>query len=690
MATTQTIQSLINSIENNQYFLPEFQRGFRWTSDQVKRYFQSLYKGYPTGAFLVWKAEVPTKTKGVILSEEQKFNRLILDGQQRLTTLYTLLKGFPPNWLEGRPPRTDLYFNLETEEFQYYTRTLMSGKREWVPVGEIFQQGVSRFVSNISADDIEYRAYLFDCLNPLNQLHDIVKYTYYIQEVELQDPIQVVEIFNLVNSAGTPLSDADLSLALITGRWENCKDCMREATENYRRYGFHFGMDFFTRCISVIGTSRGVFDDVQKLNKDDYVEAWTKTEKSLNYLINVLPQHAYIDENTFLSTQYIFFPLVYYLARNQFKFPDAQTRDKFLYWLYNALMWGRYSGSSESVLDRDIRILKETNSVDELIRGLAQFRGGNLEVTEQDLELQGVRSRFYQIFYMLIRRNGAADWADSSLPLYSQAVGNNYSIHRHHIFPKSKLYKLFSSSSYYERSMVNELSNIALLTSATNHSIFNNDPEVYLPEVDKEQLRRQFVPLEEELWQMTRESYQAFIQERRRLLSQGINIFLNELYRGQSKIHVSKDIEHWCQKVGDVEIAIRKLIVDIAVDCEEYIDIKDYIPQHFSPKLEGRIKAHLKNNPSETAESFQTLSEKLKFFDISEYCELIVSKQNWPLFEAYFGSKGTLQTRFSQLQNLRNTLAHNRDLTDVVIKDGEAAILWFSSTLRKYNLAAAA
>ena len=381
MATTQTIQSLIGSIENNQYFLPEFQRGFRWTSDQVKKYFQSLYKGYPTGAFLVWKAEVPAKTRGVTLSEEQKFNRLILDGQQRLTTLYTLLKGFPPNWLEGRPPRTDLYFNLETEEFQYFTKTLMSGKQEWIHVGQLFQQGAGNYITAVAADAPEQTTYLVSRLAQLNQLDNIKSYQYYIQEVELQDPIQVVEIFNLVNSAGTPLSDADLSLALITGRWEDCKDCMRKATENYQKYDFHFGMDFFTRCISVIGTSRGVFDDVQKLDKDDYIDAWNKTEKSLNYLINVLPKHAYIDENTFLSTQYVFFPLVYYLAHNQFKFPNAQTRDKFLYWLYNALMWGRYSGSSESVLDRDIRILKETNSVDELIRVLAQFRGGNLEVT---------------------------------------------------------------------------------------------------------------------------------------------------------------------------------------------------------------------------------------------------------------------------------------------------------------------
>lgn len=690
MATTQTIQSLIDSIEKNQYFLPEFQRGFRWNSDQVKKYFQSLYKGYPTGAFLVWKAEIQAKIKGSPLPEDQKFTRLILDGQQRLTTLYTLLRGFPPNWLEGRPPRTDLYFNLETEEFQYYTQTLMSGKQEWVHVGQLFQQGAGNYITAVAAEAPNQTSYLVSRLAQLNQLDNIKSYQYYIQEVEQQDPIQVVEIFNLVNSAGTPLSDADLALALITGRWDSCKDCMREATETYGKVGFHFDMDFFTRCISIIGTSRGVFDDVQRLGKEDYIDAWNKTEKSLNYLINVLPKHAYIDENSFLSTQYVFFPLIYFLAHNGFKFPDAQTRDKFLYWLYNALMWGRYSGSSESVLDRDIRTLKETNSVDELIRTLAQFRGGNLEVTEQDLELQGVRSRFFQIFYMLIRRNGAADWADSSLPLYNQALGKTYSIERHHIFPKSKLYKHFSSGAYFDRSVVNELANIALLTSATNHSIFNNDPVVYLPDVDNDQLKRQFVPLEPELWQMNRESYQAFVQERRRLIAQGINAFLNDLYQGKSQIHVSKDVDQWRQKVEEIEIALRQLIADIAAEHEEDVDIQSYIPGHLLPKIKARIEAYLKNHPSEEQDAYKSLPQILKFFDMSEYCELFVSKSNWLYFEPYFGNKAALQNRFTQLQNLRNTLAHNRDLTDVIIKDGEAAILWFSSTLRKYSLAEAA
>lgn len=284
MATTQKIQSLIDDIQKNRYFLPEFQRGFRWNSEQVKKYFQSLYRGYPTGAFLVWKAEIPSKIKGSTPSEDNAFTRLILDGQQRLTTLYTLIKGFPPNWIEGKPPRTDLYFNLETEEFQYFTQTLMSGKQEWIAVADLLQKGAGTYIASVASSNPELSVYLVTQLERLNYLDNIKNYEYYIQEVEQQDPLQVVEIFNLVNSAGTPLSDADLALALITGRWEDCKDKMRSAAEKYSKVHFHFDLDFFTRCISVIATSRGVFDNVSGLTKDDLIDAWNKTEKSLDYL----------------------------------------------------------------------------------------------------------------------------------------------------------------------------------------------------------------------------------------------------------------------------------------------------------------------------------------------------------------------------------------------------------------------
>lgn len=160
-------------------------------------------------------------------------------------------------------------------------------------------------------------------LDRLSRLENIKNYEYYIQEVEQQDPMKVVEIFNLVNSAGTSLSSSDLALALITGTWEGCKDKMRSAIEKYSAVNFHFDMDFFTRCLSIVATERGVLDNVPKLSEADLIAAWNKIEKSLDYLINVLRQHAHIDDTSILSTDYAFFPLIYYISNNKFKFPDA-------------------------------------------------------------------------------------------------------------------------------------------------------------------------------------------------------------------------------------------------------------------------------------------------------------------------------------------------------------------------------
>ena len=363
---------------------------------------------------------------------------------------------------------------------------------------------------------------------------------------------------------------------------------------------------------------------------------------------------------------------------------QVSTRDKFLYWFYSSLLWGRYSGSSETILERDIRILKETNSVDELIKDLALTRGGKLEVTAEDLELQGVRSRFYQIIYTLIRSNGACDWADTSLPLYHKGIGKTYNIEKHHIFPKSKLYKHFDVKSSYDKMLVNEISNMAFLASITNLSIFNDDPANYLAKVDKTQLAKQFVPSDPSLWVLSKDGYVAFLKERRRLLAEAINQMLQTLYNGDSTIHVSKDIGQWRDRVEEVEKAIRKAIIHTLHQNEDDIDRKTFVPEHILQKVRGRIKDHLTDNPSESKEEYEKFENQIPFFDVSEYFHLIASKQNWSYFEPIFGQKEVLQSRFGQLQGIRNAIAHNRELNEVTIKDGEAATLWFSSALRKF------
>lgn len=141
MAIEKKIQDILMSIDNDEYTIPEFQRGYVWNSTQVKEFFRSLYLGYPSGSFLIWKTKDPSKIRGDQKETNSIFHQLILDGQQRLTTIYTIFKGKTPDWYEGVALRTDLFFNLNTEEFEYFMLRKMSNKPEWINVSEFLSKG---------------------------------------------------------------------------------------------------------------------------------------------------------------------------------------------------------------------------------------------------------------------------------------------------------------------------------------------------------------------------------------------------------------------------------------------------------------------------------------------------------------------------------------------------------------------
>lgn len=94
-----TLDSLLSQIDSGSMLLPEFQRGYVWNRDQVRGLLRSLYLGYPVGGLLVWETE--TTADDVRGTDEAVGNRtLLLDGQQRLTTLYGVVRGRPPKFLK--------------------------------------------------------------------------------------------------------------------------------------------------------------------------------------------------------------------------------------------------------------------------------------------------------------------------------------------------------------------------------------------------------------------------------------------------------------------------------------------------------------------------------------------------------------------------------------------------------------
>lgn len=132
MVIEKPIHEIFTSIEKGEYTIPEFQRGFVWNPTQVKSFIRFFYLGYPAGLFLIWKTEIPLKVRADIKETDSIYKHLILDGQQRLTTIYIIFKDKTADWYEGVVLRTDLYFNLETEEFQYYKQREMANKKRGI------------------------------------------------------------------------------------------------------------------------------------------------------------------------------------------------------------------------------------------------------------------------------------------------------------------------------------------------------------------------------------------------------------------------------------------------------------------------------------------------------------------------------------------------------------------------------
>ena len=179
MGTQLKIHEIISEIDKHDYILPEFQRGYVWNRDQVKEYLASLYRAYPTGSFLIWKTPNPGLVRGGVPESDGGSFQLILDGQQRLTSIYTLVEGKPPPFYEGEKLYFDIWFNVQTEEFSYFKSSIMKGHPEWIPVTQFLRAGIGDYlaVGNgvLSADE---SAFLFQFFEKLNRLDAIKNYLY--------------------------------------------------------------------------------------------------------------------------------------------------------------------------------------------------------------------------------------------------------------------------------------------------------------------------------------------------------------------------------------------------------------------------------------------------------------------------------------------------------------------------------
>ena len=557
-----SIEDLVGKINREEIVLPEMQRRYVWTSTKVRDLLDSLYRNYPSGTILVWETGGEGISRNLDIQQDKSplsTRLLLLDGQQRLTSLAALLTGKPVKVKNSKKP-IDIMFNLdhpedtseleiveddeaeddfsedgdfgddEVEEeiqdylkrmtFVVYSRALEENK-SWVRVTDIFNQSDTQILKKIgiNSDSSQWDKYS----DRLQKVRAIKKYAYVMHILGKEyDYNEVTEIFVRVNSSGIKLRSSDLALAQITAKWHGSLDIFEKFTNEAREYGFDLDVGHIIRCLVIFATNQSRFKTVSSIPLDKIKDAWKRTKVGINYALSFLKNNTLIEDVSQLSSPFIILPLAVLSSIRDEKISKSEQED-LVRWVYASHSFGHYSrGSSESILDADLSVLlKKQGNVNDLLE-ILERQFGRMIFDVGDLKGKGKRSPLFSMAYLAVKKNSGKDWF-TGLVINKNSKGRSHKIEFHHIIPKKLL-----QDNGYEKSEINEIANMAFIGGRTNRRISASNPAEYLEKIvaerGEEALTSQFVPLDRNLWKI--ENYKQFLEARRELLVNRINEFL--------------------------------------------------------------------------------------------------------------------------------------------------------------------
>ena len=396
----------------------------------------------------------------------------------------------------------------------------------WIDVTKLLQQGIGMYVPILSMLGLD-GSMQAEFFNRLLRIHGIRDIDLHAEEVTGNDKTieVVVDIFNKVNSGGTKLSGGDLALARLCAGWPDARDSMKKALKRWRDAGYHFSLDWLLRNMNAIVMGEAKFSHLHNITPAQAKDGLHRAEKAIDAALNLLSGRLGLDHDQVLPARGAIPLMAHYIDKRGAL--EQTERDQLLFWFLQSAMRGRYSGSTESMLDKDLACIDNLDGG--LLRLVEEVRlaHGSLGVVPDHFGGWSLGARFYPVLYLLTRTGEAKDWG-TGLPLKHGLLGRMNQLEVHHIFPKAQLYK-----HGYGRAEVNAVANFCFLTKDTNLKISARLPELYFAEVEARHpgtLATQWVPQDRTLWKM--ENYRAFLEQRKRLLAEAVNALLAELAHG--------------------------------------------------------------------------------------------------------------------------------------------------------------
>jgi hypothetical protein len=470
-------------------------------------------------------------------------------------------------------------------------------------------------------------------------------------------------------------------LAQISGYWPQARDIFKKRLATLAEVGFVFKLDFIVYVL--LGCLYHMGSDMRKLHGSDnnqkLKDAWGRLDKQvLDYVISLLRSTAYIDHTEEINSIYALVPIIVYcFDKNGQHLSDVEIR-KMVKWFYYSQVRTRYVSQLPQKLDRDLRIVSESqNPFDELLSVIAEER--RLPIVAEEFEGRAISHPLFGLMRWYFKKRGAVCFS-TGLAI-RQTMGKKYQLENDHIFPYSKLEKIgYGKGNRVKYALAQELTNRAILTQSANRTKSNADPDGYLKSVQNKfpnALALQCVPTDQSLWTLA--NYELFLKTRRDLLTKELNAFLegitvteeasipvsieDMILEGESDEVEFKSSLRWDFKQEMVNKKLEEVIVKsvaafanaqggtllIGVDDEGTILGLERDYESLGDADRDKFELHLRNILNQhfgTAIVTTRIQIRFHIVDDKELCQVEIASFSAPVLVKFADKNGQVQERF--------------------------------------------
>lgn len=521
--------TLVKYITLGEIGLPDIQRPFIWKNTKVRDLFDSMYRGYPVGYLLFWQNALVPNSRAIGTDAKQKPPRLVIvDGQQRLTSLYAVIKGVNVLRQNFNKETIQIAFNPLVEIFEVadaairrdksYLPDISSLWSEKTDLFEVVEDYLEGLTSTREVNEEEKK----QARKAISNLHGLLSFPFTALELDANiSEEDVSDVFVRINSKGTPLNQADFILTLMSVFWDEgraeleqfCREARQPGKGRASPYNYFIepspdqllrvsvGLAFKrARLKYVYSILRGKDLETEQFSEDQRVNQFDLLKDSQKRVVNLQYWHDFMlcihqagfRSSAMISSQnnLLFSYLLYLMGRTEYNVQEYDLRAVIARWFFMSSVTGRFTGSPESAMEFDLARFREVKSADEFVSTLNRVCDITLtsdfwNVTlPNDLATSSPRSPSLFAFQaaqvlldarVLFSKARVSDLLDPALHAQRSAI------ERHHLFPKGYLKTLGIT----EIRDTNQIANYTLIEWGDNTQISDKAPSEYLPAMKK-------------------------------------------------------------------------------------------------------------------------------------------------------------------------------------------------------------